>query len=172
MTFATSSNIGFSPPPMFQIQFGRGRRYTIYWTIFLGLFSLPFVLDLFIGPFFLAFLLTFFIFLFIRPFSWIFLPINEYIHHLWIFRVFPSLDSNDDGFLDSEEFLSEMSSNKMFSDSEEFLSRMSSNKMFSKSQSLKSNPKMFHMMEEKRYSVNIFKVCVKSNSRIERIFRL
>lgn len=46
--------------------------------------------------------------------------------------------------------MSEMSSNKMFSDSEEFLSRMSSNKMFSKSQSLKSNPKMFHMMEEKR----------------------
>lgn len=73
--------------------------------------------------------------------------------------VFPSLDSNDDGFLDSEEFLSEMSSNKMFSDSEEFLSKMSSNKiltemssnkMFSKTQLPKSNPRMFHMVEEKR----------------------
>jgi len=54
------------------------------------------------------------------------------------------LDSNDDGFLDSEEILSEMSSNKMFSE-------MSSNKIFSKSQSTKSNPKMFDMMAvEKR----------------------
>jgi len=30
-------------------------------------------------------------------------------------RVFPSVDSNDDGFLDSEEILGKMSSNKMFS---------------------------------------------------------
>ena len=66
--------------------------------------------------------------------------------------MFPSLDSNGDGFLDSEEILSEMSSNKMFSElsSNKILSKLSPNKMFRETQSLKSKARMFLMEEEKR----------------------
>ena len=37
-----------------------------------------------------------------------------FITNLLMARVFPSVDSNEDGFLDSEEILSKISSNKMF----------------------------------------------------------